>query len=268
MTSLRTSGIMQIYSIFSFKEKIYYPLCLRCFRDLYCSELNDDLYNCYESKENVDTSNLNGKIEEPIVNSVKDTEVCDDNDFFLLQSNNSSVTSLRNRNKGRLVSNNGVESVRTESEFMESEAVMNTNGTPITESPVWCMDFCNDLIILGCADGRIEFWEASSGKFMVIILYFVCQYCFYCKKYLDTVFDSLALYLDIYVVVRECQIYYLQFFIHHHWSRCKSELGQTSKDNNLNILNSLSVSPEPMAFNLSYAKSNAHYIICNSMYVE
>lgn len=106
-----------------------------------------------------------------IVNCDKDKEVCDEN-IFLMHADESAVPSLRNRNKSRLVCNNGAENVRTESEVTNTEAVTNTywKGTPITESPVWCMDFCNDLIILGCADGRIEFWEASSGKFMVIII--------------------------------------------------------------------------------------------------
>ncbi|VVD04138.1 unnamed protein product [Leptidea sinapis] len=35
---------------------------------------------------------------------------------------------------------------------------------PFGDSPVWCADFCNDLIVLGCADGRLEFWEATSSK--------------------------------------------------------------------------------------------------------
>lgn len=130
------------------------------------------MYNCYESKENVDTSNLNTGHRDSIVNCVKDTEVCDENSFSL-HSHDSTVTSLRNRNKGRLVCNGSADSDRTESEDASSEAVSSSNGTPITESPVWCMDFCNDLIILGCADGRIEFWEASSGKFMVSYLKFL-----------------------------------------------------------------------------------------------
>ncbi|XP_050683751.1 sterol regulatory element-binding protein cleavage-activating protein-like [Leptidea sinapis] len=38
---------------------------------------------------------------------------------------------------------------------------------PFGDSPVWCADFCNDLIVLGCADGRLEFWEATSSKLKV-----------------------------------------------------------------------------------------------------
>lgn len=32
---------------------------------------------------------------------------------------------------------------------------------------IWCMDFADDLIVLGCSDGRLEFWEASTAKFHV-----------------------------------------------------------------------------------------------------
>lgn len=38
---------------------------------------------------------------------------------------------------------------------------------PMKESPVWCIDYCNELIILGCADGRLEFWELTSAKLKV-----------------------------------------------------------------------------------------------------
>ncbi|XP_052897024.1 sterol regulatory element-binding protein cleavage-activating protein isoform X1 [Anopheles moucheti] len=35
-------------------------------------------------------------------------------------------------------------------------------------SPIWCMDFLDNLIVIGCADGRLEFWEGSSGSFKCI----------------------------------------------------------------------------------------------------
>lgn len=31
-------------------------------------------------------------------------------------------------------------------------------------SSVWCMDYVDNLIIIGCADGRLELWEATSTK--------------------------------------------------------------------------------------------------------
>ncbi|KFB47933.1 hypothetical protein ZHAS_00015995 [Anopheles sinensis] len=35
-------------------------------------------------------------------------------------------------------------------------------------SPIWCLDFLDNLIVIGCADGRLEFWEGSSGNFKCI----------------------------------------------------------------------------------------------------
>lgn len=29
---------------------------------------------------------------------------------------------------------------------------------------IWCLDFVDNLIAVGCADGRLEFWEGSTGK--------------------------------------------------------------------------------------------------------
>lgn len=39
-------------------------------------------------------------------------------------------------------------------------------------SSVWCMDFVDNLVIIGCANGRLEFWEASSSRLKVWILVF------------------------------------------------------------------------------------------------
>ncbi|XP_055390295.1 sterol regulatory element-binding protein cleavage-activating protein [Condylostylus longicornis] len=30
-------------------------------------------------------------------------------------------------------------------------------------SPIWCMDYLNNIVALGCANGRIEFWEIPTG---------------------------------------------------------------------------------------------------------
>lgn len=40
-------------------------------------------------------------------------------------------------------------------------------------SPIWCMDYLDNLIVLGCGDGRLEFWEGTTGKFKVAILRYV-----------------------------------------------------------------------------------------------
>ncbi|XP_063901523.1 sterol regulatory element-binding protein cleavage-activating protein isoform X2 [Zophobas morio] len=31
-------------------------------------------------------------------------------------------------------------------------------------SPIWCMDYLDNLIVIGCANGRLEFWEGSTGR--------------------------------------------------------------------------------------------------------
>lgn len=34
-------------------------------------------------------------------------------------------------------------------------------------SPIWCIDYSDNLIVIGCADGRMEFWESSTGEVKV-----------------------------------------------------------------------------------------------------
>lgn len=35
-------------------------------------------------------------------------------------------------------------------------------------SPIWALDFIDNLIVIGCADGRLEFWEGTTGSFKCI----------------------------------------------------------------------------------------------------
>ncbi|XP_050301883.1 sterol regulatory element-binding protein cleavage-activating protein [Anthonomus grandis grandis] len=35
-------------------------------------------------------------------------------------------------------------------------------------SSVWCMDYVDNMVIIGCADGRLEFWEATTQKLKCI----------------------------------------------------------------------------------------------------
>lgn len=37
--------------------------------------------------------------------------------------------------------------------------------------PVWCLDFKDNLLVAGCSNGRLEFWEASTGTFKVSIIF-------------------------------------------------------------------------------------------------
>lgn len=34
-------------------------------------------------------------------------------------------------------------------------------------SSIWCIDYLDDLIVAGCADGRLEFWEVNTHKLKV-----------------------------------------------------------------------------------------------------
>lgn len=34
--------------------------------------------------------------------------------------------------------------------------------------PIWCLDYLDNLIVIGCADGRLEFWEGTTQKFKCV----------------------------------------------------------------------------------------------------
>lgn len=80
--------------------------------------------------------------------------------------NSDSNCNLRNRTKPNLVSEFSEETVMSDVE-LEPGPSLDWRERVVNESPIWCMDFSNDLVILGCADGRLEFWEATTGKLMV-----------------------------------------------------------------------------------------------------
>lgn len=33
--------------------------------------------------------------------------------------------------------------------------------------PIWSMDYLDNLIVVGCANGQIEFWEGTTGRLKV-----------------------------------------------------------------------------------------------------
>lgn len=43
-------------------------------------------------------------------------------------------------------------------------------------APIWCLDYLDNLIVIGCADGRMEFWEGTTGTLKVdnYIILFCC----------------------------------------------------------------------------------------------
>ncbi|KAG1682612.1 Sterol regulatory element-binding protein cleavage-activating protein [Nymphon striatum] len=51
--------------------------------------------------------------------------------------------------------------------FISSEPVISSShiGSP---SQIWCLDFENSLIVAGCADGNIEFWNSKNGFLLFI----------------------------------------------------------------------------------------------------
>lgn len=42
------------------------------------------------------------------------------------------------------------------------------NNKNIEVSPIWCLDYMDNLIAIGCADGKIEFWESTTGTLKVL----------------------------------------------------------------------------------------------------
>lgn len=62
--------------------------------------------------------------------------------------------------------NNNVRAMLTGSGIQQPAAKMFEK----TWSPIWCLDYLDNLIVIGCADGRLEFWEATTGNLKVIII--------------------------------------------------------------------------------------------------
>lgn len=44
----------------------------------------------------------------------------------------------------------------------------NSTQVPNHVPSIWCMDYQENLIVVGCANGSLEFWEGTTGKFKVI----------------------------------------------------------------------------------------------------
>lgn len=55
-----------------------------------------------------------------------------------------------------------------------SESLNSNNSSQLTRatsdlvSPIWSLDFVDNLVAIGCADGRLEFWEGTTGSFKCI----------------------------------------------------------------------------------------------------
>jgi hypothetical protein len=49
-----------------------------------------------------------------------------------------------------------------------------TDNTVQQMAPIWCLDCHENLIVVGCANGRLEFWEGSTGIFKVKDQHLLC----------------------------------------------------------------------------------------------
>ncbi|KZC08783.1 Sterol regulatory element-binding protein cleavage-activating protein [Dufourea novaeangliae] len=51
--------------------------------------------------------------------------------------------------------------------FMDNMSSLSTDKTIQYSqiSPIWCMDYQENLIVVGCANGSLEFWEGTTGRF-------------------------------------------------------------------------------------------------------
>jgi hypothetical protein len=47
------------------------------------------------------------------------------------------------------------------------ERGLTADNTVQQTAPIWCLDCHENLIVVGCANGRLEFWEGSTGTFKV-----------------------------------------------------------------------------------------------------
>lgn len=55
-----------------------------------------------------------------------------------------------------------------ESHISDSSSRKTSDCSNTKLSSVWCMDYVDNLISIGCADGRLEFWEATTSKLRCI----------------------------------------------------------------------------------------------------
>ncbi|CAH2035548.1 unnamed protein product, partial [Iphiclides podalirius] len=120
----------------------------KCYRDLYHVERR----NGVERKVNGDENAVNTCKSDL---SLEEDKECNGGVFVFSSSAESASVLRDNRNNGK---------VGSRTDCGDEGSAPRTRA--VSESPVWCMDFCDDLVILGCADGRLELWEASTGKLM------------------------------------------------------------------------------------------------------
>lgn len=66
------------------------------------------------------------------------------------------------------VNNNNVNHKLHNGNSCESINSLTAPSKSYNTSPIWALDFIDNLIVIGCADGRLEFWEGTTGSFKCI----------------------------------------------------------------------------------------------------
>lgn len=81
----------------------------------------------------------------------------------LMEQHNKSIEEMQksetrdNVPPGRLNSLGSTSSINTDRTMQTSPVI----------SAIWCMDYQENLIVVGCANGSLEFWEGTTGRFKV-----------------------------------------------------------------------------------------------------
>ncbi|XP_039763259.1 sterol regulatory element-binding protein cleavage-activating protein [Pararge aegeria] len=154
LSNLRFQSNNRDSSYLSPEENTRYQFA-KAYRDLYYTNQSE-----VTERTNSDLMNLNVGKQDSSATNVKDNS--SEISAITLNTCTNSLGSLRNRGGSKISSS------RNNNCDMESAANSNWRARAMSESPVWCMDFCNNLIILGCSDGRLEFWEANTGKLICV----------------------------------------------------------------------------------------------------
>ncbi|CAO1392652.1 unnamed protein product [Diamesa tonsa] len=84
---------------------------------------------------------------------------------------NSNVINKTNVQRSNSLNNNNdtdSDNVRSSENITKSTISLDTKSQYYSSSPIWSLDFIDNLIVIGCADGRIEFWEGTTGYFKCI----------------------------------------------------------------------------------------------------
>lgn len=88
------------------------------------------------------------------------------NDHEMMNSSSTSIdgkhVSYYSANKSSSSSNNALNRINS------SDSVNYMQQQNMKSSPIWSLDFIDNLIVIGCADGRLEFWEGTTGSLRTV----------------------------------------------------------------------------------------------------